>query len=157
MIIIIIILFLLILLNIILFLMNIFFNYGKSYSTLNYKFPIRIGRSIVHGRGVFATKNINCGDLIEEVPLITNIKQNDIKNSKTMMDYVLVHPNKEDEMVIMLGFGSLYNDNKKFQNAKWTFNKEKECVNVIATKNILKNNEIFVSYGKNYWLNKIQK
>lgn len=113
---------------------------------------IKAKESPIHGLGVFATENIEKGEIIEECPfLILPIKRGDI--NYTLIDYTFVWPKTNDwkSHIICLGYGSLYNHSEN-QNADWGSDLEKNVVKFFATKKINKGEEIFIYYGdENYW------
>lgn len=121
------------------------------------KSHIEIRQSKIHNRGVFATKYIRKGEVIEIVPLISYISLNNIRKSK-LKDYVITMPSRFQEKdsdihdtkcSIMLGFGSLYNHSDD-NNANWEF-VDVNNILIRAIKDIYPNEEICVTYGDEYW------
>ena len=118
--------------------------------------PIELRNSSIHNRGVFAKRHIYKNEIIEIVPLlyidnkeITNKKDN--PNAK-IIDYALFTTNKQ--YAIMLGMGSLYNHSDD-NNAMWTQDTNiDDSIVIHAIKDINKDEEICVDYGKNYWNNR---
>lgn len=118
-----------------------------------YKPKIELRNSKIHGRGIFAKRYIYKGDIIEEIPLITDILENDIKNT-TLKDYAIQIPSRFNNgnnglCGLMLGLGSLYNHSDE-PSAEWEFINEKKLL-IRAIKNIYPDEEIFVNYGEHYW------
>lgn len=111
---------------------------------------IYVALSPIHGRGVFAQKNIKPGRLIEECPII-KIKQQEIATTKHMLlNYYGFWLDEQDEYTgISLGYGSLYNHAANC-NANYYYDKDKELMVFEASQLILKNQEITINYlGQN--------
>lgn len=146
------------LLIIIFFIISVFLMLGVLVATRELtKSHIEIRKSKIHNRGVFSTKYIKKGEIIEIVPLISYISLNNIRKSK-LKDYVITMPsrftNKNNEIYdtkcsVMLGFGSLYNHSDD-NNAAWEFI-DVDNMLIKAIKDIYPNEEIFVTYGDEYW------
>jgi SET domain-containing protein len=118
--------------------------------TGTYVYPIRVGESIIHKRGIFATRDIKTGEIVEKVPLL-KFSLKDINKPSKLFDYLLQDPESENAM-FMLGYGSLYNDSSNKINARWeNYNKDNDYLDIVAIKDIAKGDEIYVSYGENYW------
>ena len=105
-----------------------------------------------YGRGIFANKDFTLDEIIEKAPFIED--QLDNFNGVTR-DYVF--NTKDGKVALAFGYVSLYNHSDN-PNAMWYF--ENDNI-IIKTKNpIKKGQEIFISYGNDYWktrnhLNKI--
>ena len=94
------------------------------------------------GRGVFANKNFNNNEVIEKAPYIEDKTSNFVG---LIRDYIF---NKsETNSIVAFGFGSLYNHSNT-PNAKWKINNN--YIEIISTKPINKDEEIFISYGNTY-------
>lgn len=113
--------------------------------TSDYKVPnVRIQKSKIGGRGVFANQNYSVDEIVEICPTIT---LNDKDSVGNINDYLFSF-NSEDNLV---GFGycSMYN-HQDDPNANWeVINKDKIQIKVV--KPIQKGEEIFVSYGEAYF------
>lgn len=101
------------------------------------------------GRGVFAKEDIQKGDIIEVAPIILEPKNKILKNSN-IMQYVFFSDQTETEYAIAFGYASIYNHNDN-NNAQWIVDKPNLKIIITALKNIRKGEEIFVSYGENYF------
>ena len=110
-----------------------------------YKIPnITIGHSIkINDRGVFANQDYKTGDIIEICPALQQSKKHSDGNIKNY----LFHLNSETDLV---GFGycSMYNHSDQ-PNASWIVNEDR--IQIYATSDIIKDEEIFVSYGPNWF------
>jgi hypothetical protein len=90
------------------------------------------------GRGVFANKDFNEGDVIEIGSLLVGTNENMFIG--LYQNYVW---NKNDEILLPLGFASICNHNYD-KNSRIDF--YDDFYNLVAIKNIKKNEEILVSY-----------
>ncbi len=98
-----------------------------------------------YGRGVFANKNYKPGDIIELAPYIED--QND--NFKGVIrDYIFSKNGDQKISVVGFGFTSMYNHADK-PNAKWEIGNVHVIIQCV--KPINKGDEIFISYGNQYW------
>lgn len=120
-----------------------------------FKIPTKIvlGKSLVHGLGVFATQFIHQDELIEICPVI-DIGLEKGQSSHILIDYRFNWPqgsNDVEKQVVCAGYGMIYNHSEN-ANAKWLSNLQTNCFEFYATKNIHPNEEIFIWYGDiNYW------
>lgn len=121
------------------------YNQKIQHNQCQQRYPIKIGISKVHQRGVFATQNIKRGDLIELIPIVINIKDDDISITSILNHYIF---EKNGIKVLLLGYGSLYNHNIN-NNAEWSLYNENMAI-LYATKDIYEGDEIFVNYGKEF-------
>ena len=95
------------------------------------------------GRGVFANKNFNKGDIVEKAPYIVDKTSN---FNGLIRDYIF---NKDDtNSIVAFGYASLYNHSDT-PNATW--NISDEYVEIKALNPISKDSEILISYGEKYW------
>lgn len=112
---------------------------------------IKLKQSKIHRHGVFATKKIRKGQLVERCPFIY------VKGSETLGeadDYVFGY-NKNLSMLV-LGYGSLYNHADE-PNIKLVWNYKNKTVDLIATKTIQPKEECFITYGSEYWKSRNKK
>jgi len=109
---------------------------------------IYINRSKIKnsGRGVFASRDIKKGKIIETCPII-KVPKNDISNLKNslLVTYFLYFGKNKERLAIMLGFGSIYNHSYE-PNAKFRINSKENVIHFIALKNIKKDEEITFNY-----------
>lgn len=121
--------------------------YKKKY--LDNTPKIMISDSSKAGRGIIANKYIKKGEIIEECPYLedyaTSFQGNDLYN------YIFQSHNDPNKMILLLGFGSLYNHDNN-NNAYYINNeKKKNYFNIIALRDIVKNEEICINYGEGYF------
>ncbi len=111
------------------------------------QFPIELGDSPVHGRGMFASRDIRRGEVIEIVPVVL-FKRDDVKPGTIIRDYDIDYADGV-HTAMMLGYGAVYN-HRNDNSADWTFKDDKTMI-ITANRDIKKGAEIFVSYGDGYW------
>jgi len=101
-----------------------------------------VKRSSLHGYGVFANKRIKKGEKIEECYIIvTN------GGDKGLDDFYF---DVKGKYGIFTGFGIIYNHSDD-PNADYIINAKNRLVTIKAVRTILKNEEIFVSYGDDWF------
>ena len=119
---------------------------------INTPTKIYVDKSPIHGWGVFASEDINEGELIEEVPVLT-LPINKGEVSGLLLDYRFNWPQgvEWEEQVVGLGFSSLYNHSET-ANAYWISDSDKKTFKFISHRNISAGEEIFIWYGDvSYW------
>ena len=99
------------------------------------------------GRGVFTSKILKKGDVIEICPVIElSYKEHQDMVGNVLENYAFVWNTKKRNIAILLGFGSLYNHSNK-PNADYT-KRIKDGVMVFkALKTIKAGQEITIDYG----------
>lgn len=119
---------------------------------------IEVRKSKIHGYGVFARETIELGETVEECRLLRLGWRKNYQNDPVLEDYVwdILCDCKECEkhgraMYLTLGFGSLYNHSDT-PNATMSPGHASGVRTIRANKIIQPNEEIFVSYGKKYFL-----
>jgi SepF-like predicted cell division protein (DUF552 family) len=96
-----------------------------------------------YGRGIYSNTVFNINDIIEVAPCVED--KFDTFNG-IIRDYVF---KKSDETaVVAFGFVSIYNHSDT-PNAEWSINDSDIIIKAI--KPIKQDEEIFISYGDNYW------
>lgn len=99
------------------------------------------------GRGVFASRDIKKGDLIERCPVI-EIPPGDAANltDSIIITYVYHLGKNKEHALFPLGFGALYN-HAYTPNAEYKGVIKEGFINFIAIKDIEKDEEITVNYN----------
>jgi hypothetical protein len=103
-----------------------------------------IYHSTVGERGVFAIADYYIEDDIEICPTIKT--KTEFINDR-INDYTFAFD--EQYSLVAFGYCSMYNHSDE-PNAKWIIMNENQ-MKIKAIKNIKKGDEIFVSYGNDYW------
>lgn len=103
---------------------------------------IFVKKSSLHGYGVFAGKTFKKGDLIEECYFV--ITSGD---DKKFEDYYF---DVDGKYAIFLGFGSIYNHSDD-PNADYFIYKKSKMTKIKAARTIKKGEEIFISYGDEWF------
>ncbi len=103
---------------------------------------IVVKKSSTHGYGVFAEKTIKKGEIIEECYIIIS-KGGD----KALEDYYF---DVNKKYAIFTGFGIIYNHSDD-PNADYKINAKRKLVTIKADRTIHKNEEIFLSYGEEWF------
>jgi len=103
-----------------------------------------IRSSPIHGRGVFASRNIGAGEVVEVCPVIPIEDTESITAiEKTVLsDYVWQYGNG---IAVVLGYGSLYNHSSE---PNVDFGGGDNSIIYYATRDIEKGEELFVSYSE---------
>lgn len=108
-----------------------------------------VKKSAIHGYGVFANQDFQPGDIIEECyALVRN--QNESGYEDFYFTFKDKEKNIEKKVAILLGFGCIYN-HATIPNASYQFDIEHSLAIFKANCAIKKGQEIFVSYGKNWF------
>jgi len=113
---------------------------------------IYVDKSPIHGWGVFASQDIETGEIIEEVPVL-ELPINKGEVTSLLIDYRFNWPQGVEwhKQVVGLGFASLYNHSND-ANAYWVSDLEKNTFKFISNKKISSGDEIFIWYGDvSYW------
>jgi SET domain-containing protein len=102
-------------------------------------------------RGVFASKDYKKHELIETCPCLAEKKTN-ITNESTINDYIFQSCYNTDNVLIAFGYCSMYN-HSNFPNASWLIKDvtKNPYISIYALNDIQQNEEIFISYGDEYW------
>lgn len=101
-----------------------------------------VKKSPIHGFGVFADQDFQAGDIIEECYALACRRLDP--------DYRPYYFGFEDKVVLLLGFGSIYN-HSIHTNANYEFDAEHFLCIFKANCKIKKGEEIFISYGDSWF------
>lgn len=104
---------------------------------------VYVKKSPTHGYGVFAGKTIKKGEKIEECYIIISRKGGD----KALEDYYF---DAKGKYAVFTGYGSIYNHSDD-PNADYFINITKRKTTIKAARTIKKGEEIFVSYGEEWF------
>lgn len=113
---------------------------------------ITLKSSDIHGLGIFATKKIKKGEVIEESPFM-RLPIEPGESSPLFSNYRFAWPKGEGwhSHVVGMGYASYYNHSDN-PNAEWNNNLENMTFMFTALTDIKPGEEIFVYYGpETYW------
>lgn len=125
------------------------------------EYKIKYGYSAVGGRGVFATKNIQTGELIERCPLVPLVLRSKQQTDPAIWSYCYTKPLCDCNecktngflFYMVLGHGMVYNHQDN-NNAEMKFDHKNLFVDIIANRDIENGKEVFVTYGPKYFSNR---
>lgn len=118
----------------------------RTTQSLNARPPdVYLGRSPVHGNGVFANRDFAADDLIEEAPVLGM----DRTDALALANYVFNDPGDKTRVFLAFGYGSIYNHDDS-PNAKFVF-RSRDALSFVATRPIRRDEEITVNYGSTFW------
>lgn len=110
------------------------------------RWKIAVKRFPKKGRGVFALKNFNEGEIIENCPVLTfNTKGRKILE-KTILNYYIYPWRSTRGAALVFGYGSIYNHSFS-PNADWKQNFKTMSMVYRAVKPIKKGEEITINYN----------
>ncbi|NDD52909.1 SET domain-containing protein-lysine N-methyltransferase [bacterium] len=128
--------------------------------SLSFERKIRLDYSPVHGKGVFATEDIEPGDLIERCPMKVMGFRMKYHKDPVIWSYMFTNTCPCEEckrhgghFLMVMGYGQIYN-HQEDNNASISFDLKNEVADIKCLKKIAKGEEIFVSYGPNYFKNR---
>ncbi|MEO8711516.1 MAG: SET domain-containing protein [Parafilimonas sp.] len=99
------------------------------------------------GRGVFTTRNIKKGTVIETSPvLVLTEKERKILEKTILYHYVFEWGNDKKKAALALGYISLYNHSYN-SNCEYEMEFGKKIMTIRAVKNIKKGEELFINYN----------
>jgi uncharacterized protein len=100
-----------------------------------------------YGRGVFATRDIQIGELIHEAPVIVSPKEEYPYLEKTIFNNYLFYWQKEyEDCALALGYGSLFNHSYT-PNTIYKLQIRKETIDFFAYTDIKEGEELLVNYN----------
>ncbi len=111
-------------------------------SSILYKNNIYVKKSKIQGYGVFAGKKIKKGERIEQCYFVI------VQGKDKKLDNMYFDIKKKNGVI--LGYGSIYNHQDN-PNATYTFSMAKRVATFKATRDIKKDEEIFISYGDEWF------
>lgn len=112
---------------------------------LNFKIPtkITIKDSENKGKGVFAAENIKKGEIIEIAPILV-LQFEDFVDTKWNLSFEYYFW-MDNEVILALGYGSLYNHSEK-NNAEYKIDLKTKSITFTANKDVKKGEEILFNY-----------
>jgi uncharacterized protein len=99
------------------------------------------------GRGVFTSKNLYTGDIIETSPVIVmNGEEKNLLDKTLLHDYIFIWGENETECCVALGYLSIYNHDYQ-SNAEYEMDFSKSVIRIKTVRKIKKGEEIFINYN----------
>ncbi|NRD76716.1 SET domain-containing protein-lysine N-methyltransferase [Bacillus sp. BRMEA1] len=109
--------------------------------------PIYVKNTEKYGRGIFASRNIEKGELIEQSPVLVSPKsERKYLKKTTLFQYCFIWGEKYDQTAIALGYGSLFNHSFT-PNAMFINDLEHLTINFYAISDIQEGDEIKINYN----------
>lgn len=106
--------------------------------------PVRLERSARHGRGVFATRDIRKGEIVERAPLVVVPKRDWPHLAETKLRFYVYELGKGRHGVAG-GLASFYNHASP-ANARYDTDAKSETVTVTAVRTIRAGDEVCLNY-----------
>lgn len=106
-----------------------------------------VKESTLHGRGVFATKNINRGALIETAPAVfLSYEEKELLRHSPLFNYYFLINNPNNPAVFGFGNSSFYNHSSQ-ANCFYTFSTKRNVIRFYAFRKIMNGEEITINYN----------
>lgn len=102
----------------------------------------------IAGLGVYTNRNFNINDIVEISPVLRVQSDFLFQDGNILNDYIFRDPYDNTHKLVALGFGSMYNHSDDpnlryfYQNGRMIYQ---------AIKPIKKDDELYISYGTNWW------
>ncbi len=106
---------------------------------------IQVRPSLIAGRGVFAEKKINKGDIIEECPVLLLMEE-----YRSISNYFFEWSETPPIGALPLGYALMYN-HADAPNAAWSIDPDQKLFIFRALYDIAADDEIFVNYGEKWF------
>ena len=108
---------------------------------------IKLQKSNTHGIGVFCSKQISRGEIIEQCSFLV-IQNHRNKPLHVFIDHAYVWPKSVNwrEYVLVMGYGSFYNHSSE-PNVDWITKENENIFEYFAIKDIKEGEELFINYG----------
>src|SRR5436190_11362016 len=108
---------------------------------------IAIATSPKRGRGVFTTRNVKKGTVIEISPvLVLTEKERKILEKTILYHYVFEWGNDKKKAALALGYVSLYNHSYN-ANCEYEMDYGKKLMTIKTVRDIKKGEELFINYN----------
>lgn len=100
------------------------------------------------GEGVYSKIPIAKGTIVEKANVLPMPSKKVVDTP--MMDYVFNNPYKIGEFLVAFGFGSMYNHSDN-PHMTYAYCQDENKLIFTAIRDIKPNEEIYISYGPNWW------
>ncbi|HKH63655.1 MAG TPA: SET domain-containing protein [Flavitalea sp.] len=106
-----------------------------------------IARTRKMGRGVFTSRNVKMGTVVEIAPVIVIDNADRQWIDKTLLhDYIFEWGGKKKQCCMALGWVSLYNHSYK-SNCEYGMDYKNELIQIITVRDLKKGEELFINYN----------
>jgi SET domain-containing protein len=127
--------------------MNAVMPLPETINELSFIGPVYVADAGVKGRGVFASRDIKKGELIERAPVVlVPLEQNKLIDQTRLYNYYYAWAPEDEGIAIALGYGSIYNHSYT-PNAYFDRRFDKGVVDFYAVKDIAVGEEIMTNYN----------
>lgn len=117
--------------------------------------PVALGASTVHGLGVFAARDIECGETLELVPMLpvlyTEICCSLLRDYVFGGDFAFPAGEPSDVVLLPLGFGGVYNHGARPNVYAKRYLDQPFLQAWVAQTSVLAGAELLLAYGPGYW------
>ncbi len=115
--------------------------------TIQQPVAIAVKDSALHGRGVFAKRNISRGMLIEEAPAVfLSEQEKELLRFSPLFNYYFLVNDATYPAIFGFGYSSFYNHSPK-ANAFYAFSPKRSIIRFYACKKIMAGDEITINYN----------
>jgi hypothetical protein len=99
-----------------------------------------------YGRGVFATRDFAEGEAVEYCPTL-ELPGDEVVGQ--LGDYVFGSNENEDDVILLLGYGMLYNHSSE-PNCEY-IQEEPRVIKFVTLRPVAKGEELYIDYGEEWW------
>ena len=99
-----------------------------------------------YGRGVFATRHFDKGDAVEDCPTL-ELPGDQVVGR--LGDYVFGSNESEDDVILLLGYGMLYNHSYE-ANCEYVQDGP-QVITFITLRDVEAGEELTIDYGEEWW------
>lgn len=107
---------------------------------------LEVKKTKKYGRGVYATRDIATGELVEASPVLILDAWEANRLNPTILNCYVFEWDNFDKSAIALGFGSLFNHSTK-ENLTYSNNYKNKTIEYMALCDIRKGEQLFIDYG----------
>lgn len=101
------------------------------------------------GTGVFATETIPKGTVVERCRML--ITSCTAPEGDDLWSYVMKSPWNDNESIVGLGNALMYNHNVSPNTKHVNANRQHRTIEMVTTRDVKKDEELFVDYGHDFW------
>ena len=99
-----------------------------------------------YGRGVFTTRAFKEGEAVEHCPTL-ELPADEVVGQ--LNDYVFGSNEGEDEVILLLGYGMLYNHSAE-PNCEYV-QEEPRVIKFVTLRPVEPGEELYIDYGEEWW------